>query len=216
MIAQRSRDAAGLIGVILYDGVEPIDVGGTIGVLSMARRVLPALEAVTIAAQAGPVRLAGGLVVLAGHGFADAPACDVVIVTGGPGWTAQVADADMLAFLRRQPADRLASVCTGALILGAAGLLAGRPATTRRNAVGAEPASPLDLLRSYGADARVAQLVDTNGGPATGGGVSLAHDMTLHLIGRLYGEAARNEVARVIEYDRAYAANRQALGLVTA
>ncbi len=216
MGAQRSHDAAGLIGVILYEGVEPIDVGGTIGVLSMARRVLPALTAVTIAAQAGPVRLAGGLVVLAGYGFADAPACDVMIVTGGPGWPAQADDADMLAFLRRQPADRLASVCTGALILGAAGLLAGCPATTRRNAVGAEAASPLDLLRGYGADARVAQVVDPSGGPATGGGVSLAHDMTLHLIGRLYGQAAQDEVAGIIEYDRAYAANRQALGLATA
>jgi transcriptional regulator GlxA family with amidase domain len=44
--------------------------------------------------------------------------------------------------------------------------------------------------------------------------VSLAHDLTLHLIGRLYGEAARDEVARLIEYDRAFAANRAALGIV--
>jgi transcriptional regulator GlxA family with amidase domain len=61
--------------------------------------------------------------------------------------------------------------------------------------------------------ATAAQIVDA-GGPVTGGGVSLAHDLTLHLIGRLYGGAARDEVARLIEYDRAFAANRAALGIV--
>ena len=56
-------------------------------------------------------------------------------------------------------------------------------------------------------------LLDPPGGPATGGGVSLAHDMTLHLIGRLYGADAADEVARMIEYDRARAANLAALGM---
>ena len=78
----------------------------------------------------------------------------------------------------------------------------------------AEAESPLALLARMGADARAAQIVDPPGGPITGGGVSLAHDLTLHLIGRLYGEAPRDEVARLIEYDRAFAANRHALGVV--
>jgi transcriptional regulator GlxA family with amidase domain len=214
--AMRQRDAACRIGVVLYDGVEPIDVGGTIGVISMAARVLPAITAVTIAAVAGPVHLAGGLSVIAGYGFDDAPDCDALVVTGGPGWRAQVVDTDMLAFLRRQDAAHLASVCTGALILGAAGLLDGKPATTRRHAVGTETESPLTLLARYGAITREAQLVDAAGTPATGGGVSLAHDLTLHLIGRLYGPDARDEVARTIEYDRAFAANRAALGVFIA
>jgi transcriptional regulator GlxA family with amidase domain len=136
-----------------------------------------------------------------------------MVVTGGPGWLAQSRNAAMLAFLRGLDAGLLASVCTGALILGAAGLLDGRRATTRRTAIGAEAEAPLARLAQMGADARVAQLVDT-GGPVTGGGVSLAHDLTLHLIGRLYGAAARDEVARLIEYDRAFAANRAALGIV--
>ena len=215
------RDRPARIGIVLYDGVEPIDIGGTVGVISMASRLLPGLSAMTIAAQAGPVRCAGGLTVLATHGFADVPpwapgldaACDAVVVTGGPGWPAQSRDTAMLAFLRAQDPARLASVCTGALILGAAGLLDGCRATTRRTAIGTEAQAPLALLAQMGADARVAQLVDA-GGPVTGGGVSLAHDLTLHLIGRLYGEAARDEVTRLIEYDRAFAANRAALGII--
>jgi transcriptional regulator GlxA family with amidase domain len=81
-------------------GVEPIDVAGTIGVVSMAARILPAIEAVTIAHAAGPVTLASGLTVVAGHGSADAPPCDVTIVCGGPGWRKQLQDAVMLALLR--------------------------------------------------------------------------------------------------------------------
>jgi transcriptional regulator GlxA family with amidase domain len=99
------------------------------------------------------------------------------------------------------------------MILGAAGVLDGRLATTRRHAVGAETASPLDLLGRGGAVATtVATVVDA--GIVTGGGVSLAIDATLYLLGRLYGEEAAQEVARVIEYEHAYAANREALGIV--
>jgi transcriptional regulator GlxA family with amidase domain len=210
----RNRDAAARFAVVLYEGVEPIDLGGTVGVISMARRVLPNVEAVTVAERAGPVRLAGGVTVLAGFDFRSLPACDVVIVCGGPGWRDQVGNTAMLDFVRRQPTGRVASVCTGALILAAAGLLDGRIATTRRHAVGTEASAPLDLLAGYasGAVPRPAAVIDA--GVVTGGGVSLAIDATLYLIGRLYGEAARDEVARVIEYDRAFAANRAALGHV--
>jgi putative intracellular protease/amidase len=257
----RGRICSTLRAIVLYDGVEPIDVGGTLGVISMASRLLPGLSATTIAEHAGPVRCAGGLTVLAANGFDDVPqwdgpqsdnpqpdniattsqdtmrdaariddpgrngiggtaqdptvdtALDVVVVTGGPGWAIQAHNAAMLAFLRRLDPARLASVCTGALILGAAGVLEGCLATTRRTAIGAEADAPLALLARYGAQPRVAQIVDA-GGPITGGGVSLTHDLTLHLIGRLYGQDAQHEVARLIEYDRAFAANRSALGIV--
>ncbi len=73
-------------GVYLYDGVEPIDLA-TIGVLSMAKRIRADIAFCTIAPQAGPVRLSNGLTVLADHGLLDAPQVDVLIVTGGPGWS---------------------------------------------------------------------------------------------------------------------------------
>jgi transcriptional regulator GlxA family with amidase domain len=209
----KGRSEASLIGVVIYDGVEPIDIGGTVGVISMASRVLPALRYVVIAERKGPVRLASGLIILADSDFAGAPDCDVYIVTGGPGWRRQAESASMLEFLGRKSASELASVCTGALILAASGRLAGRTATTRRNAVGGEEEAPIDLLSKGGHlhAAKAAALVD-DGGTVTSGGVSLAIDGTLYVIGRLYGDATRDEVASIIEYDRAYAANREALG----
>ncbi|MDR3464371.1 MAG: DJ-1/PfpI family protein [Xanthobacteraceae bacterium] len=207
----KAMDEPAVIGIVVYEGVEPIDVGGTIGVLSMAQRILPALRHVTIAEQAGPVRLASGLTILADAGFTDAPPCDVTVVTGGPGWRKQVDNPRMLAFLRDRAPSQLASVCTGALILAASGQLAGRTATTRRNAVGAETQAPLDLLAASVAAAPAAAVSDDHG-VVTSGGVSLAIDGMLYILGRLYGDAARDRVAGIIEYDRAFAANRAALG----
>jgi len=202
-------------GVLVYPDVEPIDLGGTIGVLSMARRLLPGLASLVIAREAGPVRLAGGLTVLADHGVDAAPDCDVVIVCGGAGWPAVAADPATRAYLRRLPAARLASVCTGALILAECGVLDGRDATTRRLATGSETTAPLDLL-GRGGRIRTHAATVVDAGVVTGGGVSLAIDATLYLLGRIYGEDAATEVARVIEYDRAYAANRAELGILIA
>jgi transcriptional regulator GlxA family with amidase domain len=213
----KDRSAPSLFGVVVYDGVEPIDIGGTIGVLSMARRVLPSIEGITIAEKAGPVTLAGGLSILAQSDFAGAPPCDVLIVCGGPGWRREVSNAAMLDFLRKPPAPRVTSVCTGAMILGSAGVLDGRMATTRRNAVGNETQSPLSELASFAPNSeRHAAAIVEDGPIVTGGGVSLAIDATLYLIGQIYGENARAEVATVIEYDRAYKANRAALGHIRA
>jgi transcriptional regulator GlxA family with amidase domain len=211
----KDRNAPALFGIVIYDGVEPIDIGGTVGVISMARRVLPAIESVTIAEQAGPVVLAGGLTVLAQAGFADAPRCDVLIVCGGPGWRRETTNAAMLNFLRHPPTLQVTSVCTGAMILGAAGVLDGRMATTRRSAVGSEAQSPLAELSSLAPASRgQAAAIVEDGAVVTGGGVSLAIDATLYLIGKIYGDAARDDIARVIEYDRAYEANKNALGHV--
>jgi transcriptional regulator GlxA family with amidase domain len=209
----KNRTAPALFGIVVYDGVEPIDIGGTVGVISMARRVLPAIESVTIAEKAGPIVLAGGLTIMAQSGFAETPVCDVVIVCGGPGWRRETTNPAMLNFLRHPPAPQVTSVCTGAMILGAAGVLDGRMATTRRSAVGNEAQSPLAELASVAPAARgQAAAIVEDGLVVTGGGVSLAIDATLYLIGRIYGEVAREDVARVIEYDRAYEANRAALG----
>jgi transcriptional regulator GlxA family with amidase domain len=194
-------------GVFIYPGVEPIDLA-TFGVLSMARRIAPEIEIVTIAPVAGQVVLANGLKVIADHGVDEAPACDIVIVTGGPGWVEQAANPATLAYLRRVALNgKLASVCTGAMILAASGVLDGSRATTKRAVVTPEE-SPLRVMeRTYPAIAvQEASLVD-DGTIVTGGGVSLCIDATLHILAAMAGEAVARETARILEYDRAWAAN---------
>jgi transcriptional regulator GlxA family with amidase domain len=135
--------------------------------------------------------------------------CDVIIVTGGPGWVAQTEAPETLAFLRARAADTLlASVCTGGMILGASGVLDGKAATTKREVVPPER-PPIAVMRERwpAIDAREASLVDT-GTIVTGGGVSLCIDATLHLLARLFGEDMAQETARILEYQRARDANR--------
>jgi transcriptional regulator GlxA family with amidase domain len=201
--------SAVLFGIFIYDGVEPIDLA-TFGVLSMARRIAPEIEICTIAPEAGPVALANGLMVSADFGIGDAPACDLVIVTGGPGWTTQAESEATLGYIRRvHAAGRIASVCTGGMILAASGILDGGPATTKREVVPPEK-SPLEVMRaSYPRiDVREAMLVDRGAGVVTGGGVSLCIDTTLHLLAGMLGQPVADETARIMEYSRAWRANR--------
>lgn len=204
-------------GIFIYDGVEPIDLA-TFGVLSMARRIAPEIEICTIAPRAGPVALANGLKVGADFGIDDAPSCDLVIVTGGPGWVEQAEAFATLDYIRRVRAiGRIASVCTGAMILAASGILDGGPATTKREVVPPET-SPLEVMRANYAeiDVRAAMLVDRGEGLVTGGGVSLCIDTTLHLLADMLGRQVADETARIIEYTRAWRANREGYAPVLA
>jgi transcriptional regulator GlxA family with amidase domain len=195
-------------GIFIYDGVEPIDLA-TFGVLSMARRIAPEIEVCTIAPQAGPVALANGLKISADFGITEAPPCDLVIVTGGPGWTAQAEAPITLDYIRRvHGAGRIASVCTGGMILAASGILDGGAATTKREVVRPEK-SPIAVMRDRypDIDVRETMLVD-RGGVVTGGGVTLCIDTTLHLIAGMLGQRVADETARIMEYQRAWQANR--------
>jgi transcriptional regulator GlxA family with amidase domain len=204
-----------LFGIFIYDGVEPIDLA-TFGVLSMARRIAPEITICTIAPTAGVVRLSNGLQVHADFSIRDAPDCDVVIVTGGPGWSEQAQAPDTLDYIRRVHETRkIASVCTGAMILAASGVLDGLPATTKKEVVPPE-ISPLDIIReSYPRIlAREALLVDANN-VVTGGGVSLCIDTTLHLLAKMIGEDVARETTRILEYRHAQKANREAFAADT-
>ena len=201
-------------GVFIYEGVEPIDLA-TFGVLSMARRVAPQIELFTVAPTRGRVALSNGLIVLADHGINDCPDADWLIVTGGPGWAAQCERAATLAFVRgwrgRGPHMNIASVCTGRMILAAAGVLDGLTATTKREVIGAER-QPLALMRERYPSVQTVEARFVDAGPVvTGGGVSLCIDTTLHLLERALGQQVAGETARIIEYQHAGAANRAAL-----
>ena len=197
-----------MYGILIYDGVEPIDIGATYGVLSMACRIAPDLRWVGIARQPGPVTCANGMVMIADHGFDDAPPVTDLIVTGGPGWVQAAEDAATLDYLRCTDA-RLTSICTGAMILAAAGLLDGQRATTKHEVFPGETA-PVDLLDRDVRTDRSA-IVDDQG-IVTGGGVTLGIDTVFYCLARSHGEAVARETARVMEYTRALDANRAALG----
>jgi transcriptional regulator GlxA family with amidase domain len=198
-----------MFGIFIYDGVEPIDLA-TFGVLSMARRIRPEIEICTIAPQGGNDELASGLRVVVDYGIAVAPPLDVLVVTGGPGWVAQSQALETLAFIRDQAAMiPVVSVCTGGMILAASGVLDGKAATTKREVVPPEE-SPLQRLRAeYPQVAACEALLVDTGRIVTGGGVSLCIDTMLHVLNRRMGEDTAAEVARILEYERAWRANRE-------
>jgi len=201
--------------VYIYDGVEPVDLA-TYGVLSMARRVAPQISMFTVAPTSGEIQMANGLRVIADHGFDDCPPSDALIVTGGPGWVAQCENSETLNFVRRYAAGRVvAGVCTGAMILAAAGILDGCKATTKCEIAGTE-VPPARLMRERHPRIDVtedASLVDC-GSVITAGGVTLGIDATLYLLSRLVGEDVANETARIMEYSRSWRVNREALPVI--
>jgi transcriptional regulator GlxA family with amidase domain len=205
--------AAKTFAILAYEGIEPIDIGATYGVLSMAKRVAPGLRFFVVSKAGGELAMASGLRLIADHSFADCPVADILMVLGGPRWQDAVRDHEILEFVRafHRRGGVVASVCTGGMILAGAGLLDGRRATTKREIVPGEQ-RPLDLLAQRHPDVQAieARVVDT-GSVLTGGGVSLGIDMTLYLLRRFVGDAVAAETARILEYQRAWKANAGAL-----
>ena len=141
-----------------------------------------------------PVTAAGGMQLLPSTTFADCPQLDLVCVPGGAGMNALLNDEEVLDFLRRQaPGARyVTSVCTGSLVLGAAGLLRGRRATTHWMS--------LPMLAAFGCEP-VAERVVVDGDIVTGGGVTAGIDFALTVAGELLGAEAAQQIQLGIEYN---------------
>ena len=183
-------DAATLrIGFLLFPGVTQLDLTGPWEVLSS----LPGAKCHLIWNEAGPVTAMKGMTILADTGFADCPQLDVICVPGGPGMNDLLTDAATLAFVRAQAkgARYITSVCTGSLVLGAAGLLKGRRAACHWTS--------RDMLALFGAVPVNARVV-SDGNIITGGGVTAGIDFALTLAAELRGEGLAGAIRLGLEY----------------
>lgn len=183
------------VGILIFDDVEELDFVGPLEVFGVAARLSGSLQVVTISHDGGPIRARYGLQVTPDCSFETCPRLDLLVVPGGRGARERVRfDEGTLAFVRDH-ADRapIASVCTGSLILAAAGLLRGRRATTHQTA--------LELLRRYpGVRVVNGARFTRDGTVATSGGISAGIDLALDIVREHFGEEIARYAERTLEY----------------
>ena len=187
------------VGVALFDGAEELDWAGPWEVLAAWAEQWPddGVHVFTLAREDRPVTCAKGLRVLPDETWETAPPLDVLVYPGGRGTRRDLEDEVVLDWIRGLAAGEtvVASVCTGSLVLAAAGLLDGKPATTHWGS--------LEVLPTLGHDIEVRpddRFVD-NGSVLTAAGVSAGIDMALPLVARLHSAERAREVRRYIQYD---------------
>jgi cyclohexyl-isocyanide hydratase len=177
------------VGFLLFPDLTQLDLTGPWEVFSG----MPDAECRLIWKSAGPVVAGKGMTILADTAFADCPQLDLICVPGGRGMNALLTDTQTLDFLRRQAegASYITSVCTGSLVLGAAGLLRGKRAASHWMS--------RDMLKSFGA-IPVAERVVVDGNVITGGGVTAGIDFALTIVAMLKGKAFAQALQLGIEY----------------
>jgi transcriptional regulator GlxA family with amidase domain len=185
--------------ILLFDEVEVLDFAGPFEVFSVTGRRENAtpFNVVTVAERAGVIHARSGLAVTPRHAFSDCPAPDILVIPGGFGTRREMHNEGVIGWIRSQAAnvEILLSVCTGALLLARAGLLAGLDVTTHHGA--------FDLLAATAPDATVhsnRRFID-NGRVITSAGISAGIDAALHVVARLLGEVQARETAAYMEYD---------------
>jgi transcriptional regulator GlxA family with amidase domain len=179
------------IAILIFDGLTALDAVGPYEVLSR----LPGAELRLVAKEPGLKRTdTGALGVQADLAIADLPGPDVVLVPGGEGNRPLMRDSEVLDWLRvaHESSTWTTSVCTGALVLGAAGILDGKRATTHW--------AFLDLLSELGAEPVTERVVE-DGKVITAAGVSAGIDMALTLAARIAGNEVAQAIQLGIEYD---------------
>ncbi|HEY6986741.1 MAG TPA: DJ-1/PfpI family protein [Bryobacteraceae bacterium] len=180
------------IAILLYQGVTALDAVGPWEVLSR----MPDTEVRFVGKEVGPVMTEGGALLLGvTHTVAETPSPDVVVVPGGATTPSQMVDDDVLDWLREvhESTTWTTSVCTGALILGSAGILKGLPATTHWYKMG--------VLKIMGAKSQPDERIVHSGKVVTAAGVSAGIDLALWLAGEIAGCERAEAIQLVIEYD---------------
>jgi transcriptional regulator GlxA family with amidase domain len=205
------RIAGFRLGIYVFKDAEIVDFAAPYGVFSVARRFDPELDAFLVADAMRPVQAQAGFTVLPNYSFGDRPAMHAFLVPGGFGTRQELHNVRLHDFIRSLPETcLLTSVCTGSWVYGEMGLLDGLPATNRKepDRVEASPPGkvPIDRLAEIAPKARIsrARVVDA-GRIITAGGMTSGTEMGFHLLRRAgYPDDFLAEVARVMEYTRAY------------
>lgn len=199
------------IGILVFDGAEELDFVGPWEVFTMANEVarhqkLPEPHHVFLVAERdAPIRCAKGMRVLPDALTAQTPSLDVLLIPGGQGTRREVDNEALLGWIAAVSAKAtwITSVCTGAVLLTAAGPAKGKRVTTHRGFI--------EELRARGEAAEVLSRYRyvRDGNVVTAAGVSAGIDMALWLTGQIHGPEFARAVQRVMEYDPAppYAAS---------
>ncbi|RPJ76617.1 MAG: DJ-1/PfpI family protein [Desulfobacteraceae bacterium] len=191
------------VGIVVFDEVEVLDFCGPFEVFAAVRldeeqrrETASPFEVVLVAEKIRPIVAHGGLEVIPTHSFESCPRLDILVVPGGWGTRRELKNPVMLEWLkvRAAEAELVTSVCTGAMLLGFAGLLEGLSATTHWKS--------LDWMRDAFPGVRVSydQHVVANERVITSAGISAGIDMALTVVARCCGEAAARATATHMEY----------------
>jgi cyclohexyl-isocyanide hydratase len=177
------------VGFLLFPQVQQLDLTGPHDVFAS----LPGVTVHLVWKDLAPLKSSSGLTLTPDTTFGSCPALDVICIPGGAGVGDLMEDPETLRFIRRQAdnARFITSVCTGALVLGAAGLLSGRRATTHW--------AFHELLAPVGA-IPVRERVVRDGNLVTGGGITAGIDFALTLAGELVGAEEAQAVQLQLEY----------------
>lgn len=186
------------VAILIFDEIEVLDFAGPFEVFGVTDGLQggDTFNVFTLSTSPGTVRARNGLKVVPNHTLEDCPPVHVLVIPGGIGTRPLLHQPALLEWLRikAKHAELVMSVCTGALVLAKAGLLDGLRVTTHHDS--------LDLLRELAPTATVdpSKRFHDNGKIITSAGISAGIDCSLHVVGRLLGEAAAIATAEHMEY----------------
>lgn len=181
------------IAIVLYQGMTALDAIGPYEVL----RFIPGAEIRFVSDSPQPIMTDSGVLVMGStHSYDETPSPDIVLVPGSSAdTTSAMADGELIVWLKKvhETSKLTLSVCSGSLVLGAAGILEGHPATTHWIAQ--------KILNSFGAKSRRNERIVKSGKLITGAGVSAGIDLALFVVKELYGQERAEIIQLLIEYD---------------
>ena len=191
------------VGILLFENIEVLDFCGPFEVFTVTRlneekrrQKLSPFNVILIAENKGPVVTQGGMKVLPDYDFNDCPVLDILVVPGGWGTRKEMENELLIKWIadRSRQVETLTSVCTGALLLGKAGLLDGKRATTHWRS--------LDWMQELFPNTTVEKQLHfvEDGTLITSAGISAGIDMSLKVVSRYFGEAIARATAKHMEY----------------